>query len=126
MDWSRYGEIIKQQFFFGKVYPFPEERDEVYLFASKDFFSKIGIGYKIIEVEFMPLLKEGKWYKCYLCRSEMPHQLFLSYDELAGLQLQNIFYASSNWYSEFSLFPSPMNLILKIPAEYLLTSKFKS
>lgn len=126
MNWLRYGEIIKKQFFLGKVYPFVE-RDEKCLFASKDFFSRIGIDSEEInvEVKFVSLPKE-KWYECYLRRSEKPYQLLLSYDELVGLQSKNIFYASPNWYSEFSFPPFPLDLILKIPAEYFLTSKFKS
>ncbi|MEM5766448.1 MAG: hypothetical protein QW423_02345 [Candidatus Aenigmatarchaeota archaeon] len=135
-------EIVKRCFYFKRVYPLNEPEYGKSLFASKNFFDNLGIKINNILIKFKPISRkveknkfksyltkspteniykrlEEEWFECRLLKSKFFNHYYIFYDPIAQIQIEEIFYATNEWFNNYELSPG-IKILIRIPGEYLL------
>jgi hypothetical protein len=139
---ENFDEIVKRHLYFRRVYPSEELNYRKALIAPKNFFEKLRIKVNNILVEFKPIIGkeekkkmekylskryietisrryENEWSECYLFKSTFKYHFNVSCDPVIKIQLEEIFYATNDWFDDYMLFPG-IKIVVKIPGEIFL------
>ncbi|MEM5844513.1 MAG: hypothetical protein QXX07_02885 [Candidatus Aenigmatarchaeota archaeon] len=137
-----FNEVVKGYLYFRRVYLLNKLEYGKSLVAPKNFFDKLGIKITKISIKFKPISGEemknkvrkysGKssvrnaskkleeeWLECHLLKSKFSYHYSIFYNPITKIQIEEIFYATSQWFDSYELLPG-VKIVVKIPGEYLV------